>query len=233
VSSFFLLLALFTLVTPASAAVKTGTIQGTVRIEGRIEKVKFSSKKRFSPYVSTYNDGVQPAALAQELIVYLDGPPASKPSRHAFVEQKNRNFTASIIPVLAGGLVEFSNQDTVRHHIRSRAKPWDFNLSPRSPGTTVLRSFQAPPAGGLGVVPIYCDIHPHMRAHVLVMPSEHYALLPERGGGFKLDGVPPGTYTLSAWHPTLKPLPVKVVVQAGKSVTLELVMQGKQDSSVQ
>ena len=81
----------------------------------------------------------------------------------------------------------------------------------------------------LGVVPVYCDIHSSMRAHVVVLQNPYFQLLPETGGKFSLKGVPPGTYTITAWHPTLKPQPVKVTVKSGENAPIELVMLGKQD----
>jgi hypothetical protein len=226
------LAALLVMLAPGSVAAKAGgsaVISGSVRIEGRIEKVKLSRKKRFNPYANVYKDDKPPAELAQQLIVYLDGPVGAKPGPPKVLGQKDRQFSDSIVPILPGGEVEIRNEDTVRHHIRSNAKPWNFNLKPRAPGETVTKKFEGPQEGGLGIVPVYCDIHPEMRAHVLILPSAEYQLLPETGGRFRLEGVPPGTYTLSAWHPTLKPVPVKLTVKAGEHRTVELVMQGKKD----
>ena len=208
------------------------TISGTVTIKGRIEKVKLAKAKKFNPYGDLYNskDTKAPAELQQQLIVYIDGLRAveGKETAKAHLGQKDKNFTASIVPVLAGHSLEISNEDTVRHHIRSNAKPWDFNLKPRPPGDTITRKFDSS-SDSLGVAPVYCDIHSSMRAHVLVMPNPYYQLLPETGGKFSLKGLSAGTYTITAWHPTLKPQPVKVTVKAGETKSVDLVLLGKQD----
>jgi plastocyanin len=213
------------------AAAGTAVVSGSVSIKGRIEKVKLTSRKKFNPYGDLYVDKSEkaPAELQQQLIVYVDELKAGNGADFkARLSQKDKNFTASIVPVLAGGSVEISNEDVVRHHIRSNAKPWDFNLKPRPPGETVTRKFEGRDAG-LGVVPVYCDIHSNMRAHVLVMSNPYYQLLPETGGKFSLKGLPAGTYTITAWHPTLKAQPVKVTVKANEIKTVSLVMLGKQD----
>jgi plastocyanin len=213
---------------PVALAAAGATLSGTVTVQGRIEKVKLT--KKFNPYGGVYKDDKPVAELSQDLVVYLEGlPPTKAPASAAVLSQKERNFTSSIVPVLPGGEVEIRNADTIRHHIRSNTKPWDFNLKPKAPGETATKAFAAPADKGLGVVPVYCDIHSNMRAHVLVMPSAKWQLLPETGGAFKLSGIPAGTYTLTAWHPTLKAKPVKVTLKAGATKKVELIMLGKQE----
>lgn len=213
----------------ASKSKDTASLHGKVVVKGRIEKVKLRIRHRFNPYGAVYNDAKPRIEIPQNLIVYLQGLHSGKPDGPAILSQKGRNFTSSIIPIIGGGDVEIRNDDTVRHHIRSNAKPWDFNLSPRAPGETVLRHFAPSEDGQLGIVPVYCDIHSDMRAHVLVMPNDKFELLPETGGAFTLAGLPPGTYTLTGWHPTLKPVPLQVTLKAGERKTVTLVMLGKQD----
>jgi plastocyanin len=222
---------------PAALFASGATITGTVTVQGHIEKVQAPAKK-YSPYSSGYDspdentyEDTPAAVVPQQMVVYVQGlPPAKATDPPPVLSQKNRNFTASILPVQPGEPVEIRNDDTVRHHIRSKAEPWAFNLKPRAPGETVTRTFEAPPGGGVGVIPVYCDIHSNMRAHILVMPSPKWQLLPETGGAFKLAGLPPGTYTLTAWHPTLKPQPVTFTIKKGqKRKKLHLVMLGRRD----
>jgi hypothetical protein len=46
---------------------------------------------------------------------------------------------------------------------------------------------------------IKCDIHPWMNAFVGVVPHPYFAVTGE-DGSFELPGLPPGTYTIEAWH---------------------------------
>ncbi len=222
---------LFLLVGSTIGRVQASSLNGTVSIKGRIEKVRLNKVKKFNPYGDAYQSKSDKpdVELPQQLIVYIDGLRAvNTKAAPARLGQKDKNFSASIVPVLAGDSVQISNDDTVRHHIRSNAKPWDFNLRPRAPGESVTRKFEAE-GTSLGVVPVYCDIHSNMRAHVLVMPNPYFQLLPETGGHYSLKGLPAGTYTLTAWHPTLKAQPQKVTLKAGQAKKVDLVLVGKLD----
>ena len=52
------------------------------------------------------------------------------------------------------------------------------------------------------IIRIDCDLHPWMRAWVVVAEHPFYALTNDKGE-FALENVPPGTYTLRVWHETL------------------------------
>jgi hypothetical protein len=140
--------ALAAVLIPVALAAASATLSGTVRVQGRIEKVKLT--KKFNPYGGVYKDDKPAAELTQDLVVYLEGlPPTKAPAAAAKLSQKDRNFTSSIVPVLPGGEVEIRNEDTIRHHIRSSTKPWAFNLKPKAPGESVTRGFDAPEDKGV------------------------------------------------------------------------------------
>ena len=59
-----------------------------------------------------------------------------------------------------------------------------------------------------------CDLHNFMIAHVLA-PEHPYAVVVEADGAFLLDDVPPGDYSLIAWHPKLGKKMTPVTITAG------------------
>jgi hypothetical protein len=50
-----------------------------------------------------------------------------------------------------------------------------------------------------GIVRVFCDIHSHMSAFVLVFGHRYFATT-DTDGNYRIDNIPPGTYTVAAWH---------------------------------
>jgi hypothetical protein len=229
----FLVATLFLL---AQTTLHAGVLEGKVVIDGKIPKIKI--KKAFNPYASEYSDGSDSHNYSedtpvvkeapQHLLLYLEGVPGiyKAGTKKPVLGQKNRQFTEDIVPVIAGGELEVTNEDTVYNHIRSSTKPWIFNLNKKAPGESVSVPFAVHKDEDNRVVPIYCDIHSSMRTHVVVLDNPFYVLMSETGGKFKIKNVPPGTYTLNAFHPTLKFEPFKVTIsdsKTSKPITVTMV----------
>ena len=51
-------------------------------------------------------------------------------------------------------------------------------------------------------VQIVCDLHPWMKSYLIVKDHPYVAITDEKGA-FKIDGVPPGEYTVKCWHEKL------------------------------
>jgi hypothetical protein len=90
--------------------------------------------------------------------------------------------------------VEFSNSDRTYHNVFSLSKPKRFDLGRYGSGRSKSVRFDHP-----GVVRVFCDIHSHMSAFILVFAHRFYAVT-DAEGRYRIDGVPPGTYTLVAWN---------------------------------
>ena len=157
-------------------------------------------------------------------VVYLEkGPAAALEAREpvrARMDQRNETFLPHVLTIDAGTLVDFPNNDATYHNVFSLSKTTKFDLGRYARGKSKSVRFAQP-----GVVRIFCDIHSHMSAFVLVFSHPYYAKA-EVDGRYRIDNVPPGTYMVSAWHEgeTRETKTVTVPPQGG-DVDLDFIVQ--------
>jgi plastocyanin len=186
-----------------AASVQAQNITGTILIKKKL------TKRRVTQSVSIYQRGtaVELGKDADEdpldfersrVVIYLEGPiPAGNDSASTAtfkIEQLNRRFAPDLIVVPVGSKVSFPNMDPIFHNIFSLSKPKTFDLGSYDKGETRQVAFAKP-----GIVDVYCHLHPNMAATIVVTPNRWFAKS-DRSGQFQIPNVPPGQYTVVAWH---------------------------------
>lgn len=159
------------------------------------------------------------AADSGDAVVYIDRLPGKTfppPERPVVLDQFRLTFVPHVLPVLVGTTVAFPNSDEVRHNVFSPSPPKLFNLGTYPRGVTRTITFDKP-----GEVALLCNVHPEMSAYVVVVETPYFAVT-GRDGSFEIHGVPPGTYTLSAWHEKSKPVSTVVTVTEARAVRVRL-----------
>lgn len=131
-------------------------------------------------------------------VVYLEAVPrgafqAPAPGR-ATLDQRNETFVPHVLAVTVGTTVEFPNSDRVFHNVFSLSKAKRFDLGRYPRGASRAVRFDRP-----GMVRVFCEIHSHMSAFVLVFAHRFFDTT-DPDGRYRIEGVPPGTYTLSVWN---------------------------------
>jgi hypothetical protein len=76
---------------------------------------------------------------------------------------------------------------------------------------------------------VTCELHPWTKAYVLVLDHPYFAMT-GKAGDFSIDGVPPGTYHLRAWHPILGLVDQTVTVGGGGVATVAMKLPGEKAS---
>jgi plastocyanin len=131
-------------------------------------------------------------------VVYLETAPRGAfdvPSdRHARMDQRNERFYPHVLAITAGTWVDFPNGDRTYHNVFSLSKTKEFNLGRYAAGHSKAVLFDQP-----GLVRVFCEIHSHMSAFILVFAHRYFAVTDD-DGRYRIEGVPPGTYTLVAWN---------------------------------
>jgi plastocyanin len=215
------------------AGARAQSITGTIRIEKKL------TKRRVTPSVSIYQRGaaVELGKDAEEdplefersrVVIYLEGagpatidsasPPPLK------MQQLDRRFTPDLLVVPVGSTVSFPNMDPIFHNIFSLSKPKTFDLGSYDKGETRQVVFPKP-----GIVDVYCHLHPNMTATVVVTPNRWYARS-DRSGHYEIQNVPPGTYTVVAWHKSAGFFRKSIVIENGHDSVADFFIPISADS---
>jgi plastocyanin len=203
----------------------TGQIRGTITVNRKLTRPSITAS------VAMYQRGTA-VALAKDavddpiayersrVIVYLEGPLPSSPAHHATfrMEQVNRRFSPDLLVVPVGATVSFPNEDPIFHNIFSLSKAKEFDLGTYDKGDSRSITFTKP-----GVVSVFCHLHPNMEATIVVAPSTYFARV-EPSGEYHLPAVPPGEYTVVAWHKAAGFFRRQVVVTAGQSASVDFLI---------
>jgi hypothetical protein len=130
-------------------------------------------------------------------VVYLERAPQGAfeepPRGRALLDQRDETFLPYVLPIAAGTTVDFLNSDVTYHNVFSLSKPKRFDLGRYARGERRSVRFDVP-----GVVRVFCDIHSHMNAWILVFAHRFFSKTDE-AGSYRLEGLPPGDYSLAAW----------------------------------
>lgn len=138
------------------------------------------------------------------------------------IAMESRQFVPRIRVVPVGSTIDFPNHDPFRHNVFSKSGPSEFDLGlygrGDSRGALVRRA---------GVFPIFCNIHSRMVAFAVAVPTPYFAQA-GADGRFEIGGVPPGEYTLHAWHDRGGTHEQRVVVsaQGASSLAIQLDARG-------
>jgi plastocyanin len=176
----------------AVSAGADGTIRGTVEV--RRSQVVTEAR----PASAGLGAGPRRPVEFRPAVVYLDKAPGGafelpEPGR-AVMNQKDQTFVPHVLAVTVGTVVDFPNSDLTFHNVFSLSKAKTFDLGRYSRGKSKAVRFDRP-----GVVRVFCDIHSHMSAFVLVFAHRYFAVTDE-AGSYAITGVPPGSYRLAVWH---------------------------------
>ncbi len=141
------------------------------------------------------------SGVKSESVVYVDviaGKTFPAPTTSTVIDQKGLMFVPHVVVVQQGATVGFLNSDSVAHNVFWSAisgnKKLGHNLGTWPKGEKRSFKFDNP-----GVVPLLCNVHPEMAAYVIVSPTPYFAIT-DKSGAYKIENIPDGSYTVTAWN---------------------------------
>jgi plastocyanin len=215
---------------PAPAAPDApGTLNGKVTYEGTPKKfrpIDMSAEPNCAKFYSSAPmpdvSITGPANSLQNVIVYIS---AGAPDEHftgpvVQLDQRGCRYAPHVLTVQAGQEIWVKNDDTVTHSIHPLAHinaEWNRSQPPGTP-PVVIRYDQPE------FIKVKCELHPWMRGVVAVFKNSHHAIT-DSTGAFTLADLPPGKYTVTAWHELYGSQTKELVVTPGEKKSLDFVFK--------
>jgi len=213
-------------VDPATA----GSVAGKVTFMGTPpppQPIKMSSDPRCNnPEAKTEAVMVAGDGSLQNVFVYVkDGLGNLKfpvPTTALVLDQKGCQYRPHVFGVQAGQPIEILNSDMTLHNIHAWPQTnQEFNMGQSLQGMKDTHVFTTPEI----MVPFRCDVHKWMNSFVGVVAHPFFAVT-GADGAFELKGLPPGTYTIEAWHEKFGTKTASVTIGAKESKDVPFTFSG-------
>jgi plastocyanin len=195
---------------PATAA----SVSGVVQFEGPAppaQRIDMSADSECKGQNQAENVLVNDGRLANVLVYVKDGLgersfPA--PAQKVTIAQQGCRYLPHVAAAMVGQPVEFLDNDDTLHNIHPMPKNnKEWNQSQMPNGGPFARSFESAEI----MIPVKCNQHPWMRMYLSVLSNPFFRVT-GKDGSFKLEGLPPGSYTIAAVHEKYGERDIKVTV---------------------
>ena len=197
-----------TSVTPSTPA-ETGVIRGRVVVAA---SPRLGERPAVNDLAARRHDPVD----RRRSVVYLEEARLKAfddvRAGRARMDQRGEQFWPRILAITVGTIVDFPNNDTTFHNVFSLSRTVPFDLGRYKPGKSGSVVFNR-----AGPVPVFCDIHSHMSAYILVF-SHPFFTVTNAEGQYSIPNVPAGSYTVIVWSELGRAQPRRVTLATGDVV---------------
>lgn len=217
-----------TTVDPATA----GVLTGSVKLDGAAPKAKRirmdaepSCNAKHAGGVTDEEFVVGAGGAFGNVVVYVKSGLAgafAESKETVVLDQQGCLYTPHVLAVQTNQPIEVRNSDSTTHNIHpTPASNREWNESQPQGAAPLQKSFAREELA----IPVKCNVHPWMKSYVAVFKHPYFKVT-SKDGKFEIKNLPPGSYTLEAWHEKLgASQPQQVTVGAKETKTVDFVFK--------
>ncbi len=208
------------------------SLKGVVRFEGTVPKPKPVSmsadpscaKQHPSPVFSQDVLANSKGDLENVVVYVAEGlgdRTFEVPTQPVVVEQKACMYQPHVLAVRANQPLHVVNDDSTSHNIHpTPANNREWNKA-EPPGSSVDETFAREEIA----IPVKCNLHPWMHGYIAVFKHPYFAVT-GKDGSFDLNSLPPGIYTIKAWHEKLGTSTQTITIGENETKEISFVFKG-------
>jgi plastocyanin len=213
---------------------QNATVKGVVKFVGEAPKPRLISMKadrqcdaiHGGKSVTAEDVVVNPNGTLKWVFVYVKEGVKRKynpPNEPVVLDQQGCWYQPHVFGIMVGQKLEIRNSDPLLHNIHATPKKnKPFNIGQPVKGMKSYHTFDTPEI----MVPFKCDVHPWMSAYAGVLDHPFFSVSNDKGE-FEIKNLPPGTYTIEAWHEKFGTLTQTVTVKPGETKQIEFTFERK------
>ena len=222
------------LILPTSAlSSQSNTLKGSLTLTIKSKKKRISRGNSYRNRVKgdvLTNEFQLNSNHFSEVIVSLkplNFKPQVLPLKNVKVFQKDKSFSPNLIAVTVGTTVQFVNQDDFYHNVFSLTPKSRFNIGRRPAGSSNGATIKK-----LGIVKVFCDIHPHMKATIVSLDTPYFATV-DSDGSYKINGLPDGKYQIEIYISEYKSNFQTIELQNGETLITDLILDQQRTAYIE
>jgi len=196
----------------------TATKATAARLSGRVPVLSRKTPAAIKDYGPPPAFKVEPPEAPASAVWVGSGAPALDPAKTEpiRIEQRGFQFRPALAVVQVGTPIVFPNQDSLYHSVFSYSPTKRFDLGRFRKGEEPDPVVMDKP----GAVQLFCEVHEHMRANLLVVDTPWHAVT-DGDGRFSIDGIAPGTHVVRVWLSPKQTVERTVELKAGQSLEVD------------
>ncbi len=222
-------LALLAASAAAYAGPSGGTVSGKVTYEGTPAKMKPIDMSKEPSCAKMYATPQLAETVVtgagnslENVVVYVSAgaPDDAAPSNAVTFTQKGCRYIPHLLAFQVNQELKITNEDQTVHNVHPQSKrnrEWNKSQPPGAP--PIRESYEQ-----AEFIPVKCNVHPWMHGTLAVLKNSHFAVT-GGGGAFSLPNLPPGKYTITAWHESYGAQSQDVTVTGTETYTLNFVFK--------